>query len=102
MARDIAQNGGAQVVGYQSYVQGLPWELKHPIPLADYVGELEPQFERDLRVREALFWTRERFWSEWRSGKRMVAVVRPRDVEEFGGDRIVYQSRKYFLVSNWR
>jgi hypothetical protein len=32
----------------------------------------------------------------------MVAVVRPRDLEEFSGDRIVYRSRKYVLVSNWR
>jgi len=102
VARDIAQRGGAEVVGYQSYVQGLPWELKHPIPLADYVGELEPQFERDSRVRDTLFWTRERFWKEWKNGKRMVAVVRPRDLEEFSGDRIVYRSRKYVLVSNWR
>ncbi len=102
VARDTALRESAQVVGYQSYVQGLPWELKHPIPLADYVGELELQFERDPLVRDALIWTREKFWREWRSGKRMVAVVRPSDLEEFGGDRIVYRSRKYVLVSNWR
>jgi 4-amino-4-deoxy-L-arabinose transferase-like glycosyltransferase len=101
VARDTAQRGGAQVVGYQSYVQGLPWELKHPIPLADYVGELEPQFERDPHARDALFWTREKFWSEWRSGKRMVAVVRPRDVEEFTGARLLHRTRKYFLIANF-
>ena len=101
VARDTAQRGGAEVVGYQSYVQGLPWELKRPIPLADYVGELEPQFERDPRVRDALFWTRERFWKEWKSGKKMIAVVRPRDLGEFQGGRIIHRGRKYWLVANF-
>jgi len=88
-------------VGYQTYVQGLPWELKHPIPVADYTGELEPQFEPDPSVRDALFWTRERFWQEWKSGKPMLGVVRVGDVGEFQGDQVLYRSRKYVLVKNW-
>jgi 4-amino-4-deoxy-L-arabinose transferase-like glycosyltransferase len=102
VARDTARASGALVVGYQAYVQGLPWELKHPIPVADYVGELEPQFERRPGVREALFWSRESFWKEWRSGKKILAVARTRDVEEFRGDRIVYRSRKYWLIANFK
>ena len=101
VARDTARREGAQVVGYQSYVQGLPWELKHPIPLADYVGELEPQFERDSRAREALFWTREQFWKEWKSGKKIVAVVRERDLGEFRGQRTIWTGRKYSLAANF-
>src|SRR5262249_34179799 len=102
VARDAAHASGAAVVGYQSYVQGLPWELKHPIPVADYVGELEPQFEPDPRLREALFWTCERFWMDWKSGKKMIALARLGDLEEFRGDPILYRGRKYFLVSNFR
>jgi 4-amino-4-deoxy-L-arabinose transferase-like glycosyltransferase len=101
VARDTARSAGALVVGYQAYVQGLPWELKHPIPVADYVGELEPQFEPDPRVRDALFWARERFWREWKSGNKILAVVRLRDVDQFRGDRTVYRSRKYWLIANF-
>ncbi len=101
VARDAALGAGAAVVGYQAYVQGLPWELRHPIPLVDYVGELEPQFERRPGVREALFWSRDRFWSAWRSGKKIVAVVRPRDLKDFEGSRVVWTGRKYSLVANY-
>ena len=45
-----ARDDGATVVGYQAYLQGLPLALASPIPLADYVGELEPQFLRTARV----------------------------------------------------
>src|SRR5204862_167980 len=75
-AAAAARETGATVVGYQTYIQGLPWALKSPVPVADYTGELEPQFERDPKVRESLFWTREKFWSEWKSGKRVLAIVR--------------------------
>ena len=82
-AAAAARSDGASVVGYQAYLQGLPLALESPVPLADYVGELEPQFERRPEVREALFWTREKFWSQWRSGKRYAALIRRRDLPEF-------------------
>ena len=104
-ARDEATRGRAMVVGYQTYIQGLPWELKSPVPLADYVGELEPQFERRPDVRDALFWTREKFWTEWRSGRRYVAVIRQRDLAEFGAGptaaRIIARGPKHFLLANF-
>jgi hypothetical protein len=52
-------------------------------------------------VREALFWSREKFWREWSSGKRILAVVRPRALAEFRGGRIVFTGRKYSLVANF-
>ena len=104
-ARDEATRGRAMVVGYQTYIQGLPWELKSPVPLADYVGELEPQFERRPDVRDALFWTREKFWTEWRSGRRYVAVIRQRDLAEFEGSgtppRVIARGPKQFLLANY-
>ncbi|HEY6928563.1 MAG TPA: glycosyltransferase family 39 protein, partial [Thermoanaerobaculia bacterium] len=69
-ARRFSAESGALVVGYRSFTPGLPWELSRPVPVADYLGELEPSFESDAAVRESLFWTRERFWSEWKSGRR--------------------------------
>ncbi len=101
VARDSARASGAAVVGYQAYVQGLPWELKHPIPLADYVGELEPQFERRPGVRESLFWTKDRFWAEWKSGGKILAVVPARLAEEFRGRRTIWTGKKYLLVANY-
>jgi 4-amino-4-deoxy-L-arabinose transferase-like glycosyltransferase len=101
-----ARNGGARVVGYQAYLQGLPLALESPVPLADYVGELEIQFERRPEVRDALFWTREKFWSEWRSGKPYAALIRQRDLEEFRSagvpSRILASAPKYFLLANSR
>lgn len=97
---------GAAVACYQTYLQNFPWELRSPVPLADYVGELEPQFERRPGVRETLFWTREKFWSEWRSGRRYVALVRNRDVGEFKSSgvpaRILASGPKHFLLANYR
>jgi 4-amino-4-deoxy-L-arabinose transferase-like glycosyltransferase len=97
---------GAPVVGYQTYIQGLPWALKSPVPVADYTGELEPRFERDPKVREALFWTREKFWSEWKSSKRVIAVVRAGDLREFQTAgvpaRVLARAPKHFLLANYR
>ena len=100
-----ARNEGAKIVGYQTYLQGLPFALESPIPLADYVGELEPRFEPRAEIRDALFWTREKFWSEWRSGKRYAAVVRPRDLSEFRASgtasRVIARGPKHFLLANY-
>ena len=103
-AAAAARAGGSTVVGYQAYIQGLPWALESPVPLAGYVGELEPQFERRAEVRDFLFWTRERFWSEWKSGRPYAAVIRSRDLKEFQGSgvpvRVLARAPKYFLLTN--
>jgi hypothetical protein len=105
-AAAAARDTGAAVVCYQTYIQGLPWALKSPVPVADYTGELEPQFEQDPKVREALFWTREKFWSEWKSGKRLIAVVRKGDLREFDTAgvpaRVLAPGPKHFLLANFR
>jgi 4-amino-4-deoxy-L-arabinose transferase-like glycosyltransferase len=104
-AAAAARSDGATVVGYKAYLQGLPLALQSPIPLADYVGELEPQFERRPEVREVLFWTREKFWSQWRSGKRYAALIRRRDLPEFevsgAPARVLASSPKHFLLANY-
>jgi 4-amino-4-deoxy-L-arabinose transferase-like glycosyltransferase len=100
-ARAAASSSGALVVGYRSFTPGLPWELARPVPLADYVGELEPWFEEDPAHRDSLFWTREKFWSEWKSDRRMIAFVSSQDLGEFRGSRVLLISRKYSLAANY-
>jgi 4-amino-4-deoxy-L-arabinose transferase-like glycosyltransferase len=105
-AAAAARDTGAAIICYRTYIQGLPRALKSPVPVADYTGELEPQFELDSKVREALFWTREKFWSEWKSGKRYVAVVRPGDLREFERSgilaRLIARGPRHFLLANFR
>jgi hypothetical protein len=105
-AAAAARETGATVVGYQTYIQGLPWALKSPVPVADYTGELEPQFEQDPKVRESLFWTREKFWSEWNSGRHLIAVVRRGDLMEFRQAsvpaRVLASAPKHVLLANGR
>ncbi len=101
-----AQRDRAKIVGYQAYLQGLPLALESPVPLADYVGELEPQFERHPEIREVLFWTREKFWTEWKSDKRYAALIRRRDLPEFQTSgvpaRVLASAPKHFLLANFR
>lgn len=105
-AAAAARGSRATVVCYQTYIQGLPWALRSPVPVADYTGELEPQFEPDPQVREALFWTRVRFWSEWKSGRLLLAVIRRGDLQEFQGSgipaRVIASGPKHFLLANFR
>jgi 4-amino-4-deoxy-L-arabinose transferase-like glycosyltransferase len=105
-AAAAARSEGATVVGYQTYLQGLPLALESPVPLADYVGELEPQFEPRPEIRDSLFWTREKFWSKWRSGNRYAALIRRRDLPEFEASgataRVLASSPKHLLLANYR
>lgn len=104
-ARTASRGGRIPIVGYRDYVNGLSWELKTPIPVADYRGELEPEFEKRPGVREGLFWTKERFWSEWRSGRPLVALVRLKDLvpmmTAIPPARVVGWSGKHAIVVNF-
>jgi 4-amino-4-deoxy-L-arabinose transferase-like glycosyltransferase len=73
---------GAALVGYKTYLNGVSWELKTALPVADYRGELEPEFETRPEARDALFWSKEHFWQVWRSDRPVVALVRMRDLVE--------------------
>jgi 4-amino-4-deoxy-L-arabinose transferase-like glycosyltransferase len=106
-AREAAApwKGRAAIVGYKNYLNGISWELKAPIPVADYRGELEPQFETDPRVRDSLFWSAERFWGAWKSGRPVVALVRMKDVVEMmtavPPARVVRWSGRHAIVANF-
>jgi 4-amino-4-deoxy-L-arabinose transferase-like glycosyltransferase len=105
-AASAARSEGAIIAGYQTYVQSLPWELRAPVPLADYTGELEPWFERRTDVRDSLFWPREKFWSEWKSGRRYAAVARRRDLAAFERAgvpfRVLAEAPKHLLLANYQ
>jgi 4-amino-4-deoxy-L-arabinose transferase-like glycosyltransferase len=80
-ARSAAAGRGALIVGYRDYLNGFSWSLKSPIPVAGYRGELEPEFETSLAVRDSLIWPAAKFWSAWRS-RPLVVLVRMRDLVE--------------------
>jgi 4-amino-4-deoxy-L-arabinose transferase-like glycosyltransferase len=104
-ARDAATPWKAPILGYRDYLNGLSWELKRPIPVAAYRGELEPEFETRPGVREALFWDRERFWAAWQSGRPIVALVRLPDLVELmtatPPARVVRFSGRHAIVANF-
>lgn len=104
-AREAAAPRQAPIVGYGDYLNGVSWELKSPIPVAAYRGELEPEFETRPEVREALFWSREKFWRLWGSGKPVVALVRMKDLVEMmaatPNARVVRWAQKHAVVANF-
>jgi 4-amino-4-deoxy-L-arabinose transferase-like glycosyltransferase len=104
-ARKEAASRGAPIVAYRCYLNGVSWELRSPIPVADYRGELEPDFEPWEETRGALFWSKQRFLDAWRSGKPLVALVRLQDLVPLMTDqppaRVAKFSGKYAIVANW-
>ncbi len=97
--------GRAAIVGYKDYLNGVSWELKTPLPVAAYRGELEPPFETRPEVRDRLFWSDQRFWGEWKSGRPVVALVRMRDLVEMmtaqPPARVVRWSNRHAIVANF-
>jgi 4-amino-4-deoxy-L-arabinose transferase-like glycosyltransferase len=93
------------LVGYKDYVNGVSLALATPIPVAAYVGELEPLFETRAEVRDALVWSRERFWSEWKSSRPLLALVRLQDVVEMmtatPPARVVRWAGRHAVVANY-
>jgi 4-amino-4-deoxy-L-arabinose transferase-like glycosyltransferase len=103
-AQAAAASSSARVVGYRSYLQGLPWRLKTVVPVADFRGELEDWWLSEERRRE-IFWSRDRFWKEWGSGQPLVALVRARDREDFRNAtppaRLLQCRWKYCVLANY-
>ena len=83
----------------------MSWELKTPIPVADYRGELEPDFETRPETRDALFWPKERFWQTWKSDRPVIALVRMKDLVELmtaaPPARVVRWAGKHAIVANF-
>ncbi len=104
-ARNAAAPGRAAIVGYRDYLNGMSWELKRPIPVAAYRGELEPEFEPSPEVRDAVLWTPEKFWALWKSDRPVVALVRLRDVVEMmtaaPPARVVRWAGSHAVVANF-
>lgn len=81
-----ASGAGASgtIVSYRTYLQGFPWVLKSVVPLADHTGELEERWLPEARKRE-IFWSGDDFWRRWKSGERLVVLLRNRDAADFQG-----------------
>ncbi len=93
------------LVGYKDYLNGLSWELKTPIPVAAYHGELEPEFETHPEVRDRLVWSGDRFWRLWKSDHPVLALVRLQDIVEMmtaaPPARVVRWSGRHAIVANF-
>jgi hypothetical protein len=100
-----SRKGKVAIVGYKDYLNGVSWTLRRPIPVAAYRGELEPEFETRPGVRESLFWSAERFWTEWKSGMPVVALVRGKDLVEMmtaaPPARVVRWTNRHAIVANF-
>ena len=105
IARQVAERGSADVVFYKTFLTGVVWELRRTAPIAGYRGELLPVGPSPAAPQPAVFWPEERFWTEWSSGRPLVAVVRGRNLQSFEGIdaelHILARGRDHFLVANF-
>lgn len=103
-ARREASPRGAPIVSYRTYLQGFPWELKSVVPLADATSELEDWFLPESR-RAEIFWSAQRFWTAWRSGRPLVVLARLRDLPELRTAdppaRVLLARGKHAVVANY-
>ena len=80
-------------------------ELETPIPVVEYVGELEPGFETDDAKRASLVWSSERFWELWKSDQPVLVLVRLLDLVEMmkaaPPARVVRYSGRHAIVANF-
>ena len=99
-----AAGARATILSYKTYLQGFPWELRRIVPLADHTSELEFWFLPVGRQSE-IFWSSDRFWREWRSGRPLVVLVRNSDREDFRSESppavVLAERGKYCLLENW-
>ncbi|HEU4642427.1 MAG TPA: hypothetical protein VFS44_08230, partial [Gemmatimonadaceae bacterium] len=92
---------GATIVSYRVYPQIAPWVLRHPIAVADFVGELGSDGEHPA----SLVWPRAEFWRRWRSGEHLLVWMKRRSLEQFEHEavapRALAGNRRYVLVANF-
>lgn len=99
---NAAEHAGAErVVSYRCYPQIFPWQLEHPIAVADYIDELGSDGVRPSE----LYWSHDEFWRRWNSGERLVVVIKRRALPEFqhGQDapRTIAENRRYVVLANF-
>ena len=104
-ARSAASAAPAgRIVSYRTYLQGFPWTLKTVVPLADHTSELEYWWLPEKERRE-IFWSRDDFWGRWKSGERLVVLLRNRDAGDFEKaeppPRLVLERGKHRVVANY-
>jgi len=101
VAAGRAAGSDAEVVCYHTYLQGFPWELERRVRIFGWKGELA--FGSARGGQASWFPSRDAFWKEWDSSKKMVALLRKKDRSDMYGHRaeLVAQNRKFFVVKNF-
>lgn len=98
-----AQNSKAdQIVSFGLYPQSFPWALKRPLPVVDFQGELASDGQKS----PALFWSRNQFWKEWNSDKKIIVCAHRDDLAKLNATAAikpitVAENRKLVLLSNF-
>lgn len=105
IARRVADDRSADLVFYRTFLNGVVWEMRRPAPLAAYNGVLLPVGTSPAQPQPEVFWSEERFWAEWSSGRPLVAVIRERHLQSFEGigreTQVLARGRGHFLVANF-
>ena len=100
------RSGDVEIVSYRTFMKGLPWLMKAPVPFVDPGGELAEGAATIGDPESPLAWTEARFWERWHRGGRLLAMVSERAISEFernagGAPFIVARARRQLLVSNF-
>jgi 4-amino-4-deoxy-L-arabinose transferase-like glycosyltransferase len=102
----VRQSGDVDLVSYRTFMKGLPWLLRSPVPVVDPGGELAAGVLTIAAADSPLLWTEERFWLRWRSDGKVLALVNERGIDSFERTAgsvpfIVARARRHLLVSNF-
>ncbi|MDQ5857841.1 MAG: glycosyltransferase family 39 protein [Acidobacteriota bacterium] len=104
VAKEVVSGRAARIVFYNTFLNGVVWELKSTVPIVDNRGEFQARFAALALENPETFWKGEKFWNEWSSGKPLLAIVRGHDMKDFdphgGVAQILARGRGHFLVAN--
>jgi hypothetical protein len=97
--------GAGEIVSYRTFLKGLPWLLKSPVPFVDAGGELAEGTKAIRSSDDPIAWTEARFWKRWEDDRPLLALVKETDLAAFerrggGVPFIIARARRHLLVSN--
>ncbi len=102
-AKVVASEHHATVVSYRTFVRGLPWEMKSVVPVVGSGGEISEQL--GAKTPAEPFWSADKLWQTWTSGRPLIVLVREFDLKDFDradvSPHILGRDGRWFLISNF-